>query len=536
MTLFTRGLAACAAVAAIAAADVAGSQDQSGAKRVDYLIAGGQVYSGALEPARVADVGIRGDRIVFIGNAARAGVTAARRIVATGQMVVPGFIDAHVHATEEIESTNPDERALLRQLTQGVTTNVIGVDGAGTPDLTAFARAAEKAGVGGNFAAYVGFGAIRQRVLGESARAPTAGELARMKGMAEAAMCQGAIGISSGLFYAPQSFSKTEEVIEVARAAAGGIYDTHQRDEGTTSIGVTASVEEAMRIARESGTKLHIGHFKVSSGAHPDGRAMAALIKLIEAARARGETITADQYPWTASNTGLVAMAIPRWAQDGGREAMLKRFADPVQRARILTESRTFFAERGGAQNILINGAQGQPQLVGRRVSEIAADWNVEPAEAAMRILTRGSAGVAIFAIMEADIRALMKRPWTMFSSDGGPHGHPRGHASYPRLYENYVLKGVITPVEFVHKSSGLVADTLGLTGRGYLRRGAFADVAVIDPKAFRQRATFVQPTLLSTGVRYVFVNGQLALEGGRATGMKPGRALLRTPQAGACV
>jgi len=530
-------LGAGVVVAALAAAAPASPGPQQGAQ-VDILITGGEVYSGALEQPRVADVGIVGDKVTFVGDARAAGVTGRRQIDAKGKMVVPGFIDAHVHATDEIASKDPEERVLLRQLTQGVTTNIIGVDGAGEPEITAFARAAEAAGVGGNFAAYVGFGAIRKRVLGDDARAPTAAELAKMKALAAQGMCEGALGLSSGLFYAPQSFAKTEEVIAVAEESGkrGGLYDTHQRDEGNTSIGVVASTREQIRIARESGAKLHLGHFKVSSGALPDGRSMAALIKIVEEARSAGQEITADQYPWNASNTGLVAMAIPRWAQDGGREALLRRFDTPADLARILKESTAFFAERGGAQNILINSAAEQPELVGRRVSEIAADWGVTPAEATVRILKRSNASVAIFAITEPDIRALMRQPWTMFSSDGGPRGHPRGHASYPRLYTKYVVgEQVITRVEFVHKASALVADTLGLKGRGYIRPGGFADVVVIDPATFQPHATFVEPTLLSTGVDKAIVNGEVVLDGGKPTGARPGRALLRTPPPGSC-
>lgn len=510
----------------------------AGAMRVDVLIRGGQVYSGALEDPRITDVGVAGDRIVFIGDARKAGLSGEREIDAAGRMVVPGFIDTHVHATEELGSDDRDERLVLRQLAQGVTTSVIGVDGAGEPEIARFIASAEAAGVGQNFASYVGFGAIRRRVLGDDARAPTPAELDRMKALAAQAMCEGALGLSSGLFYAPQSFAATEEVIAVATEAGkrGGLYDTHQRDEGTTSIGVAASTREQIRIGRESGATLHLAHFKVSSGALPDGRSMAELIAIVEEARAAGQDVTADQYPWSASNTGLVAMAIPRWAQDGGREAMLRRFQDPEALGRILTESAAFFRERGGARNVMVNNAPQQPELVGRRISEIAEDWGVTPAEAAVRILTRSSVSVAIFAITEEDIRLLMTRPWVMSSSDGSPRGHPRGHASYPRLYQNYVVdQKVLTPVQFVHRSTGLPADTLRLGARGYIRRNGYADIVVLDPAAYLPRATYIEPTLLSTGVETVLLNGKLVIDGGRPTGVLSGRGLTRTPTPGSC-
>jgi N-acyl-D-aspartate/D-glutamate deacylase len=534
-----RGILSGAGMGALAVCILAGCAPLTGGaggkpRQVDLLIRGGEVYLGDLSPARVADVAITGDKIVFVGDAR--GVKAAKVIDAKGRMVAPGFIDAHSHATGELVSDDPKHRQLLRQLTQGVTTSIVGVDGAGEPEVKAFIDKANAAGVGNNFATFVGFGAIRQRVLQNDARAPTPAELETMKALAARGMCEGALGLSSGLFYAPQSFAKTEEVIEVAKEAGrrGGLYDTHQRDEGTTSIGVVASTREQIRIGRESGATLHLGHFKVSSGAKPDGQSMTELVQIVEEARAAGQNVTSDQYPWSASNTGLVAIAIPRWAQDGGRPAMLKRFQNPADLARLKAEALAFYEQRGGPQNILINGAPDQPELVGKRISEIAAAWNVDPAEATVRILTKGNASVAVFAITEADIKILMKKPWNMFSTDGGPSGHPRGHASYPRLWSKYVVEEkVITPVEFVHKSTGLVADTLGITGRGYLKPGYFADVVVIDPKSFLPMADYVHPTRLSTGVEAVVLNGKLELESGKPTGAFAGRGLPKPTPAG---
>lgn len=519
-----------AAIGAIAAA--ACFQPAAGAdKSADVLIRGGLVYTGDLSPPRIADVVVKDDRILFVGDAAKAGFKAAHVIEAQGRMVAPGFIDAHTHASEELISPDAQKRLLLRQLTQGVTTSFIGVDGAGDPELADYAAKAKTAGIGNNFAAYVGFGAIRQRVLANDARAPTPAELEAMKALARKGMCEGALGLSSGLFYPPQSFASTAEVIEVAREAGqrGGVYDTHQRDEGTTSVGVVASTEEQIRIGRESGATLHLAHFKVSSGAKPDGQSMAELIKIVEAARAAGQKVTSDQYPWSASNTSLSALVIPRWAQDGGRPAMLKRFDNPADAAKIRTQALEFLKDRGGAQNVLINNAAGQPELVGKRLSEVAEAWGVDPGEAAIRILRKGGVSVATFAITEPDIRALMRQPWNMFSTDGSPTGHPRGHASYPRLYTKYVVgEKVISPEEFVHKSTGLVADTFGLEGRGYLRPGYYADVVVIDPKTYAPRADYVRPTLLSTGVQAALVNGKVELENGAPTGALAGRALLR--------
>lgn len=529
--LWRIGVAAAALTAISPGTAQTPGQTEARGQTIDLLIAGGLVYTGDLSPARIADIGISGEKIVFVGDATRAGLKATATIDARGMMVSPGFIDPHTHAESELLSDDPKARLLLRQLTQGVTTSVIGVDGSGAPEVKARLDKASAAGVGNNFASYVGFGAVRQRVLGDDARAPTVAELAKMQGLVRQAMCEGALGLSAGLFYAPQSFATTEEVIEVAKEAGarGGLYDTHQRDEGTTSIGVVASTREQIRIGKESGATLHIAHFKVSSGAKPDGKSMAELIAIVEAGRKAGQAITADQYPWTASSTGLVAMAIPRWAQDGGRAAMLERFADPAQRERIRAESNRLFEARGGAGNILIHTAPGQAELVGKTVKQIADAWAVDPAEASVRILAKGNVSVAIFSITEADIKALMVQPWNMLSSDGGSGGHPRGHASYPRAWVNYVVEAkVITPVEFVHKSSGLVADTLGLSGRGYLRPGYFADVVVIDTRKFLPKATFEAPKLLSTGVVHAVVNGQFQIRDGNPTGELSGRGLAK--------
>jgi len=505
-------------------------QSRSGSD-VDLLIARGTVYDGSLAAPKVEDVGIVGDQIVFIGDAVAAGVRAKRTLDAKGLMVTPGLIDAHTHIDDELLSLDAAKRLLARQIMQGVTTSIIGVDGDGTPDVKANFTKMEAMGIGQNVAAYVGFGKIRQRVLGNDARAPTPAELDRMKALAANGMCEGAIGLSSGLFYAPQSFASTEEVIAVAKEAGkrGGLYDTHQRDEGDSSIGVIPSLQEALRISAESAAPLHVAHIKVSGGPH----AMSDLVAMIEAARAKGQSVTADQYPWTAANTGLDAAVIPRWAQDGGREAMIKRFSDPAQLARIHADAKLTPAL---AQAIVISEAPHEPAIVGRRLSDLAVQWGIAPIDAAIRILTKDDAGIVVFVMNEADIVTAMRRPWVMSSSDGGDGGHPRGYASYARLWENYVVAGkTLTPVQFVHRSTGLEADTFGLGQRGYIKVGYFADISVIDPKSYHARATYVAPQRLSTGVVDVIVNGRIELESGKATGVLSGRALRKPPPPGTC-
>lgn len=504
-------------------------------RSVDVLIAGGTVYAGDMAKPTVTDIGIVADKIVFIGNASKAHIRSKRTLNAQGMIVTPGLIDAHTHTDSELSSPDASQRLVARQVMQGVTTSIIGVDGGGTPDIKTEFDKMEQMGIGQNVAAYVGFGAIRERVLQHDARAPTPAELQTMKSLAAKGMCEGAIGLSSGLFYAPQSFASTEEVIAVAKEAGkrGGLYDTHQRDEGTSSVGIVTSLKEAIRIGEESGATLHVAHIKVTNSSRPDGEDMAEVIALIEAARAKGQKVTADQYPWTAANTGLEAVAIPRWAQAGGFEAMVKRFDNPADLAKIRAESGLTPAL---AEKIMIGSAPKQPELVAKRLSELAARWGVDPTDAAIRILKSGEAGVVVFVMTEADTVKVMVKPWVMSSSDGSNGVHPRGYASYPRLWENYVMdQKVLTPVQFVHRSTGLEADTFGLKGRGYIKPGYFADIAVIDPKTYHARATYVEPKLFSTGVLDVIINGSLELEDGKPTGVLSGRTLTKTPPAGTC-
>jgi len=516
-------------------ATVVGCASPPRGRDVDLLITGGTVYAGDMGEPTITDIGIVSDKIVFVGNAAKAHIASQKTLEATGLMVTPGLIDAHTHTDNELTSPEASQRLVARQVMQGVTTSIIGVDGDGTPDIKAEFATMKHLGIGQNVATYVGFGAIRERVLREDARAPTPAELQAMKSLAAQGMCEGALGLSSGLFYAPQSFASTDEVIAVAKEAGKrrGLYDTHQRDEGSSSVGIVTSLKEAIRIGEESGATLHVAHIKVTNSARPDGEDVTDVIALIEAARAKGQPVTADQYPWTAANTGLEAVVIPQWAQAGGFEAMVKRFDDSTDLARIHADNGLTLAL---AQKIMISEALKQPELVGKRLSELSTQWGVDPIDAAIRVLKGGEAEVVVFVMNESDIVKIMPKPWVMSSSDGADGEHPRGYASYPRLWEKYVIdEKVLTPVQFVHRSTGLEADTFELKGRGYIKQGYFADIAVIDPKTYHARATYVEPKLLSTGVVDVIINGRIELEDGKPTGVLSGRPLTRTQPKGTC-
>ncbi|WP_428631118.1 N-acyl-D-amino-acid deacylase family protein [Sphingopyxis sp.] len=502
---------------------------------VDVIIRGGTIYDGSEGESFVGDVAIRGDRIVHVGLSG--GYSARRIIDATGMIVAPGFIDPHTHADSFLRSPDKDVRVNAAWLHQGVSTVMIGVDGNGTPDVAADSGKLAASGIGTNIVPFVGFGPVRQRVLGQDARAPAAGELGAMKALVAKGMCEGAVGLSTGLFYAPQSFANTDEVVAVAREAAirGGLYDTHQRDESSYSIGLLGSVEEAIAIGKQAGMPVHFAHLK-ALGVDVHGQA-SAVIAAIDAARAAGVDVTADQYPWLASGSNLDAALLPRWAVDGGGAALLKRLDDPAMLARIRDEMQENLRRRGGASALLLID-QDFP-WTGRTLAQVAAEWKLDSRDASLRIIRQsitakqqgqkgGGTSVASFNMAQADVDLLMQQSWMVTSSDGS-NGHPRMFATFPEKYARYVReRNVISVRTFIRQSTGRTADIYKLDRRGYLRPGYFADVVVIDPAEYAPRADYVRPRELSVGVRNLFVNGALAIDDGQTTGIAAGRALLQ--------
>lgn len=528
-----RMLTPIAALCSLAIAMPAVGQD---AATIDIVIKGGTIYDGSSVAPVVGDVAIAGDKIVYIGPTMPTPYpVTARTIDARGLIVAPGFIDPHTHAGRFLDSSDATERLNLPWMMQGVTTIFAGVDGGGQTDVAGFFRDVETRGFGSNVAAYIGFGPVRRAVLGDDGRAPTEAELGRMKSLVAQGMCDGALGLSTGLFYAPQSFAKTEEVIALAREAAvrGGVYDTHQRDESTYSIGVADSVREAIAIGKAADMPVHFAHIK-TLGVDVHGKAD-ELIAIIEAARAEGQAVTADQYPWEASGTGLEAALLPRWAVDGGRDAMLARFAKPNELARIKAAMAENLRRRGGAPSLLLT-ARDRPWTA-KRLSEVAAEWNVAPVEAALRIISQDAGGTSLvsFNMAETDIRAFMQRPWVVTSSDGS-HGHPRMYATFPQKYAQYVrAKKVIDLATFINSSTGRTADIFKLDRRGHIRPGYYADVVVFDPDGYTPVADYIEPERLTTGVRTLVVNGRIVVSDGQPTGVAAGRALRHVPPAESC-
>ena len=498
------------------------------AETVDLLIRGGLVHTGSAAPF-VGDVAVSGDRIHAVGR--RLGMTARTIIKARGLVVAPGLIDPHTHVDKDLASDAAHARLVPAFLLQGVTTAMIGNDGAGDPGVAAILGRASSRPVGINFAAFAGFGAIRTKVIGEADRAPTRAELARMKTMVGQAMCDGAIGFSTGLFYAPQSFARTGEVVALAKEAAsrGGIYDSHIRDESTYSIGLLAAIDEALAIGREARLAVNISHIK-ALGVDVEGQAPLVIAR-IEAARRAGQRVTADQYPWSASGTTLIGALIPAWAQAGGRGALLARLDHARLARRLRADISENLRKRGGAGALLIKAGAYK----GRTLDEAAKARREDPVAAAMSIVRQADPTVASFNQSERDIKVFMRRPWVMTSSDGSP-GHPRLFGSFARKYAKYVVaERVLTPRQFIERSSTQTATTFGLAGRGSLTLGAFADIILFDPKRYAARATYEQPELAAAGVRTVIVNGVVAVHDGKLTGAAAGRALRHEPTPGSC-
>ena len=495
---------------------------------VDLLIRGGTVFTGSGAPFK-GDVAVSGDRIEAVGR--RLPVRARRIIDARGMIVAPGFIDPHTHAGEQLASDDRQVRLVPGFLLQGVTTAFIGNDGRGEIDVAGVLGRAARKPVGINYATYVGLDPVRKQVIGESDRAPTPAEVARMRSLVAGAMCQGALGFSTGLFYAPQSFAKSGEVVALAREAGlrGGIYDSHIRDESSYTIGLAAAVDEAISVGREARMPVNISHIK-ALGVDVHGQAPAIIAK-VEAAQRAGLKVSADQYPWSASGTSLVSSLIPLWAQDGGRAAMLKRFDDPGLTERLRSGIADNLRRRGGAASLLIT--QGSQK--GNDLAAVAKARGQHPIDTAIALIRVQDSAVASFNQTEADIAAFMRRPWVMTGSDASV-GHPRAYGSFARKYREYVVaRRVIGVRDFIERSTSLTADTFGLAGRGRLKAGAFADILVFDPKLYAARATYEQPTLPATGVRTVIVNGIVAVDEGALTGAAAGRALAHAPPRGTC-
>jgi N-acyl-D-amino-acid deacylase len=477
----------------------------------DVLIRNGRVMDGTGNPWLRADIGITGDRITAVGTLT--GATAATVIDARDRFVVPGFIDVHSHAGDGLRTAALHQGQPL--LAQGITTVVANPDGGGPVDLAAQRAALEAARTGPNVALLIGHNSVRSAVMHRENRAPTAVELQKMKDLVRRGMADGAFGLSSGLFYLPGSFAKTEEVIELTKVAAeaGGLYTSHVRDEGNYDAGVRASVREVIRIAEEAKTIGIVTHMK-ALGRDSWGLAP-ALIRDMEEARARGVQVFADQYPYEASSTSLGAALAP-----GG--------VDPTPA--IVTEN---LRRRNGPDAIQIASYRADPSLAGKTLTEIAKARGVDPVTAALALMDGGGASIVSFNMSETDIETIMKAPFTMASSDGGLSApgagfpHPRDYGAFARRLAVYVRDRHVVPLEFAIRSmTSLPASVFGIKDRGVIRPGAFADLVIFDLATIRDAATYKEPQKLAEGVSDVLVNGVPVRLDGKFTDALPGRVL----------
>jgi N-acyl-D-amino-acid deacylase len=497
-------------------------------QQFDILIRNGRVLDGTGNPWYRADIGIRGDRIAAMGSLGNA--TAKTVIDAADRYVTPGFIDVHSHAggglaTEQLKHAQP-------LLAQGLTTVFVNPDGGGPTDLAAQRATYEKQRIGTNVGQFVPHGSIRRAVMDMTDRDPNANELARMVELSRQGMIDGGVGLSSGLYYAPGSYSKTAEVVAMAKATApyGGVYSSHIRDESDYTIGVVAAVQEVIDVAEHGGVIGVVSHMKALG---PGSWGLSKkLIDNIDAARRRGVQVFADQYPYEASGTGIVGALIPRSAQVGGRDAMMKRITGEL-RSEIRAEVKTNIARRGGAETLMISRYSVNPSFEGQRLSTLAAKAGVAPEEYALQLLEKGDASLVSFNMSEGDIEAIMQQPWTMTCTDGDlvPMGqgvpHPRAYGAFARKLKRYVgERGAVDIATAIRSMTTLPATVFGLKDRGQLRAGAFADVLIFDLTKVNDAATYDKPHQLSQGFDDIIINGEVARRNGTFTTALAGRVL----------
>ncbi len=520
---------------------LATSAQEPGVAIYDIVIRNGQLLDGAGNPSIRADVAIKGGRFVRIGVVTGRGT---REIDAAGRYVSPGWIDM----MDQSGATLVENGLADNKLREGVTTAIGGEGGTPVPaDRIAeyFARL-ERQGISINFGTYFSETQARVAVLKNDNRAPNADELARMKGIMEQAMRAGAMGMTTALIYPPSSFATTSELVEVAKSAAkyGGIYASHIRGEGKE---VVDAVDEAIEIGEKGGLPTEIFHLKAAYS--PGwGTLMQEVGRHVDAARARGVDVAADLYVYTAGGTGLEA-TIPSWAHEGGRDALLKRLADPTVRERLKGEVKTgspgwwnIIEAAGGWDGVVLGNARNpaNARFEGKNLTTIARELGKDPADTAFDLVAQGQGRVmAVYHMMsEPDIETALKFPWTSIGSDAGSAlgpgqsdatglPHPRAYGNFPRVIARYVReRHTLTLPEAIRKMTSWPATRMRLSDRGLIREGLWADVVVFDYDTIQDRSTYDQPTLYPDGIDWVLVNGEVAIDHGRHTSVRSGKVL----------
>jgi dihydroorotase/N-acyl-D-amino-acid deacylase len=504
--------------------------------RYDLLITGGTVVDGTGAPGFRADVAMTGDRVTAVSRTPIDAALARKVIDARGLIVAPGFIDLHAHL--DPITTMPDAESHVRQ---GVTLALGGPDGGGPYPFGTYADRVAALKLGMNVAFLAGHNTIRRAAMGTADRAPTAAELERMKSMVAESMGQGAFGLSTGLRYVPGFYSKTDEVVALSQVAAdsGGIYTSHLREEG---LGLFDGVGEALEIGRRARIPVVLTHHKAI------GRAMwgksTVTLAMVDSARRAGTDVMIDQYPYTASSTGLNVL-VPPWALAGGDSALRRRLEDPVLRDSVVRGVVDYLLnDRGGGdlRRVQFSRVQWDSTLNGKTLYDLVVRQGIEPAveKAAPVVLEsvlKGGASMIFHVMDEGDVRRIMAHPQTMIASDGrlnrlgDASPHPRAYGTFPRVLGHYVREQkVLTLEQAVRKMTAMPAARLGLSDHGCLREGCVASVAVFDAGKVRDAATFEDPHHYPEGIPYVVVNGVAVIDDGRMTAARPGKVLRRAP------
>jgi len=538
----------------VAATAMASTTAVAATNQLDVIIRNGLVYDGTGAKPVKADVGIANGKIVWVGAAGKRAATTV--IDAAGLAVAPGFIDPHNHVAEEV-ARSPEPFLDEQYLTQGVTTLLLGPDGAFSPaELRVLIADLKKDGVSNNYACYVGHNGVRNAVMKKAQRAPTAAELNQMKALVREGMQMGCVGFSSGLMYEPGMFSKTDELIALAKEVApfGGIYESHTRDPVKHML---ASDTEAVDIGVAAGIPARVGHLK-AVGLENKGHII-DVIKMIEAQRAAGHEVTSDQYPYDGAATtplpgvfvlpagspapdsewgwsaGAIRSALQAASKDAGKRAALKAATENG------VDGGFSWVKAVGYGSMRIVDAPGRPELNGKNLMLMARESGKEPFDVltGLFLLDQGDRIViTLGSIDEADVQLLMKQPWNMISSDGGlvsgtgQNGHPRSTGSFTRVLGHYSRDLKLFPLEeAIRKMTSLTADSLRLYDRGRIKAGLAADITIFDPRTVIDRSDYLHPNRLSEGIKTVLVNGRVVLRDGKVTGATPGQFISRQAQ-----
>ncbi|WP_420602591.1 N-acyl-D-amino-acid deacylase family protein [Flagellimonas sp.] len=492
--------------------------------KVDLLIVNGTVYNGLDKEPTLVSIGISEDKIVFVGDEIN-NIFAKKKIDVSGMIVSPGFIDPHTHADRDLNK--PETAHNLPFLMQGITTVIVGNDGDSFYPLSKYKKLYTEQGVGTNVVPLLGHHEIIESVVGKSDKRPSPEELQKMQELVQKEMDAGAFGMSTGLYYAPGSYTKTDEVVELAKIVAknDGVYDTHLRDEGSSSIGLVNAVKEAIEIGRKANLPIHLSHIKclgVDVWHKSD-----SIVALVENALSEGLQITANQYPYDASATSLNAAVSPRWAESGGKDSLLLRAKNPKIKKKIFKETKENIVRRGGPDKLLIVKCDDN-RFLGKTLLEASNILQMPPEEAVYPILETGYVRVASFNMNPYDIENFMKQDWVVTGSDGNT-GHPRKYGSFPRKYYKYVKQdSVIGLTSFINGSTAKTAKIFKIPNRGAIKEGFYADIIIFNPDTFRDKADYSDAFQYAEGLEYSIINGKISVEKGEFTKKLNGKVLTK--------